>query len=252
MPELRRPAQSTRAMAAKRRKLAIAIAVGALLIMVLIALLLQGRVLAGLGGATLVLLLLLRVLADVADRETSRLLKAERRALRGASGEEVVGAILSGLGQDYFAIHDLESPYGNIDHIVFARSGSVFMIETKAHHGRVDQANGAMVINGRPPEKDFTAQALRNAAWLGEHLSALVGSKVWVTPILVFANAFVPKILPIRGVAIVNKKFLAAELLARSKGSPASRVWELKAEIAHNLQLPMPRTSGAESRPKSR
>ena len=133
MPELRRPAQSTRAMAAKRRKLAIAIAVGALLIMVLIALLLHGRVLAGLGGATLVLLLLLRVLADVADRETSRLLKAERRALRGASGEEVVGAILSGLGQDYFAIHDLESPYGNIDHIVFARSGSVFMIETKAH-----------------------------------------------------------------------------------------------------------------------
>jgi len=250
MDEPKPPGQSTRAMAARRRRTALAIAVIVLLMMAMIALIFQSRILAGFGGASLALLILLGILSEVADRETTRLLKAERRALRGARGEEAVASILAGLGQDLFAIHDVESPYGNIDHVVIARSGSVVLLETKAHYGRVDVVDGLLLLNGKIPEKDFLAQALRNASWLGERISALVGGRVWVTPILVFANAFVPRLPPTKGVRIVNRRFLNAEISALNKvASRGHRVWDIRNEIAQNLQMPTTRPHGA-NRPR--
>jgi hypothetical protein len=237
-------------MAARRRRAAIVIAVVVLLVMAFIALIFQSKILAGFGGVTLVLVILLRLLPELADRETSRLLKAERRALRGARGEEAVASILSVLGQDYFTLHDLESPYGNIDHVVIARNGSVYLLETKAHHGRVELVNSAVLLNGKPPEKDFVAQALRNASWLSERISALVGGKIWVTPIIVFANAFVPRLPPIKGVRIINKRFLNAAISALNKGpSQGHPAWEYRTEIAQSLQMPTARVHGT-NRPR--
>jgi hypothetical protein len=236
MNESHNAGKSTRAMAARRRKTAIAIVICALAIMVITTLLLESKVLVGIGGATLGLLLLTRIVSDIADREMGRHLKAERRALRGAKAEEDVAAILSGLGQDFYPIHDVESPYGNIDHIVIARTGAVCLLETKAHRGRVELKGGSLLISGRNPEKDFILQALRNTAWLGELLSGLVGSKVWITPIIVFSNAFVPRLQAPKGVKIMNKKYLASELRTIcSRSSVGDRPWELRNQIAEIL-----------------
>ena len=239
MTQNNRPGQSTRRMAAKRRKATLAVGIGLLVLMIAIALLLQSHFVAGIGGATLGLLVLMRIIADLAEGATRRGFKAERRALRGARGEEAVGEILSTLGGDFFAIHDIESPYGNIDHIVITRGGAVCMLETKAHGGQASVENGTLLLNGKPPEKDFVRQALRNATWLSERLTGLVGAKTWVTPIIVFSNAFVPRLQPVRGVRIINKRFLASELSSVARHSPAgSKPWEMRGLIAGSLRQP--------------
>lgn len=239
-----RPGRSTRHMARNRRRSALIIAVGGLAFVTLMAILLQSNVLAGVGGASIVLLILIRLVSDIADRETSRQLKAERRAIRGAVGEEAVGAILAKMGPDYFAIHDVESPYGNIDHVVVTRGGGVFLIETKSHGGRVEAPAGALLVNGKPPEKDFIGQALKNALWLRDEIAALLGGKLWVTALLVFTNAFVPRLPPIKGVKVLNKRFLASELSKSAKGtSLGDRPWHRRTQIAERLRTVAPRRS---------
>jgi hypothetical protein len=54
-------------MAAKRRRAWIAVGIGALVLMIAIALLIQSRLVAGIGGATLGLLVLMRIIADLAE-----------------------------------------------------------------------------------------------------------------------------------------------------------------------------------------
>jgi Nuclease-related domain len=57
---------------------------------------------------------------------------------RGAHGEEHVGEILDGLRDDgWFAIHDVSTGRGNIDHILIGPAG-IFTIETKSHPGRIN------------------------------------------------------------------------------------------------------------------
>lgn len=59
------------------------------------------------------------------------------RWLRGAKGEESVGAVLDGLaGEGWLAIHDVSLGRGNVDHIVVG-PGGIFTIETKANRGRI-------------------------------------------------------------------------------------------------------------------
>ena len=105
-------------------------------------------------------------------------------------------------------MHDIESPYGNIDHIVIGKNAGIFLLETKAHGGKVEVNGETLLVNGKLPEKDFIAQALRNSYWLRDEISQIVGDKPWITPILVFTNAFVPPTRPVKGVSIINKKYL--------------------------------------------
>lgn len=123
-------------------------------------------------------------------------------------GEELIGSILEELGADFLVFHDLSSPYGNIDHLVLSKRTGLFLIETKAHGGRVNVVNGELQVNQRPPEKDFIAQAVRNTAWLSEQLEVKLSTKIWIEPILVFANAYVERCEPIRNVQIVPKIYL--------------------------------------------
>jgi hypothetical protein len=232
-----RAGKSTRSMAAGRRKNAIWIAIGTLALMVILALLVQSKAVAGISGGVLVLIVLMRVIGDVGDKQVGRYLKEERRALRGAVAEETVALDLDELGETYYAIHDVPSPYGNIDHVLLNRSGAVYLIETKSHRGKVEVEDGELLLNGNPPEKDFVAQALRNAAWLGGELSSFMGTKVWVRPLIVFTNAFVPRISPLRGVRIVNKRFLSAALHEGVRSSAAkTAIWERRDEVAASLQ----------------
>jgi hypothetical protein len=225
--------KSTREMASKRRKTAIIMAVIAMVMVILIGLLLQNSKALGIGGiGVLILLMLLRIIPDLADSKVIKKKKEERRAVRGAIAEERVGDLLEQLGEDYCVFHDVASPYGNIDHVVLGKHNGVFLIETKSHGGKVSVADEKLLVNGKPPEKDFITQSLKNTFWLRDKLSGAIGEKVWITPVIVFTNAFVPASKPVKGVYILNKKYLN-RLIGKRKAPAelAAKLWNIRADI---------------------
>jgi hypothetical protein len=143
-----------------------------------------------------------------ATRADQRRRRRQRDAARGAGGEEKVAVILEALPDDYTIIHDLPCPLGNIDHVVVAPHG-MFLVETKAHGGRVTTAGGQLLLNGKLPEKDFVGQALGNALWLKQTLAEKPGLEVWVDAVLVFSNAFVEKKAAVKGVTVTYPGHLA-------------------------------------------
>lgn len=238
MNSSKRPAgKSTREMADKRYKSRVwlVLLLGGLGFL-LFALAFNSTVLKLVGGVGfLVLLFLGRLVLDFVDIKANSMMKQERRAVRGAKAEEKIGSILDALDDTYFVIHDVSSPYGNIDHIVLNSQGGVFLIETKAHGGRVSVIEGRLLVNGKDPEKDFVAQALRNTYWLRDTILKQTQQEAWITPILVFTNAFVERTSPIKGVSIINKKYLP-NLLAKPSSKAANRaVWSHREKVYQAL-----------------
>lgn len=230
-----RAGKSTREMADKRYQLRVWwVLITASIVLVICAVVANSKSL-GLGGAGVIgLVLLARIIMNYMDRRASKLIREERRAIRGAKAEETIGSILEGLGEDYLVIHDVVSPYGNIDHIVIGKESGVFLIETKAHGGRVTVSNGRLLVNGHDPEKDFIAQALKNALWLRGKIQSEIKEEVWVTPLLVFTNAFVERSRPLKGVTILNKKYLLEALQKPAAKPQATLIWE-KREIIRDM-----------------
>jgi len=229
--------KSTRQMAQNRRRTTNFILVGVLILVIILALTIQNWQALGLGGgAVLALLVLLRVLPDLIDKPIKRRIKEERRADRGAAAEEVVGDLLADLNDDFFVLNDIPSPYGNIDHVVIGKNSGVFLLETKAHGGRVEVLPDGLLVNGKPPEKNFIPQALKNTYWLRDELEKMIGIKIWITPVIVFTNAFVQAGKPIKGVHIVNKKFLPGLLQRQARFTSSLRqIWEAREQITQQL-----------------
>ncbi|CUU10563.1 Nuclease-related domain-containing protein [Armatimonadetes bacterium GBS] len=108
----------------------------------------------------------------------------------GARGEERVGEALETLRQHGWHIfHDIALPtVGNIDHVAVGTKG-VFIVETKNHTGTIVLENGRLARVGRPLEKDFVAQAMRQAAALGHLIHQRTGLRVFVQPVVCFVRA---------------------------------------------------------------
>jgi len=239
MPYQSNPAgKSTREMAKKRRGTALIIGLIGLVIILILGLLLQNTRVFGIGsGGILVLLVLLRIIPDIADSLVKRKLKDEKRAIRGAKAEETIGELLSKLSDEYLVLHDITSPYGNIDHIVFSKYAGIFLLETKSHGGRVEIINGILCANGKPPEKNFIAQTLKNTYWLKKTIEQITGKRVWISPVLVFTNAFVEPTRPVKGISIINKKYLLNILgKAAKQNLEMAGIWQVREKIAVALQ----------------
>lgn len=234
----KRAGKSTREMSDKRYKSRIWFVLlttgAALLILVLIS---NSKALGISGFGFLGLIVLVRLLLDFSDAKASRMMKEERRAVRGAQAEERIGSILDELGEDSFVLHDIPSPYGNIDHILMNKQGGVFLIETKAHGGRVSVANGSLLVNGHEPEKDFIAQALKNTYWLRDTLRDTINIEPWITPVIAFTNAFVERTAPIKGVVIVNAKYLPNVLRRSTTRVQNLKTWENREKIQEVLYV---------------
>jgi hypothetical protein len=158
------------------------------------------------------------------------------RAVRGAQAEETVGHMLAELGDGFEVLHDVPCEWGNIDHVVIGRNNSLFLIETKSHRGRVQVQDETLLLNGQPPEKDFIRQTLRNTFWLRERIRPITDSDVWITPVIVFTNAFVERSEPVQGITIINKKYLPPLLGQPNYSRQNSVVGEKSAEIAALLK----------------
>ena len=97
------------------------------------------------------------------------------RWLRGAEGEEAVGAILESLtAEGWQVIHDVTFGRGNIDHVVVG-PGGVFAVETKSHGGRIS-------LERLDPK--MLSQAYAEKKTLEKRLG------VEVQPLLVFSRAY--------------------------------------------------------------
>ncbi|HQF64127.1 MAG TPA: nuclease-related domain-containing protein [Anaerolineaceae bacterium] len=236
MPEQRGIAgKSARDMADKRRKTIRWIAFGLLIATVIgFALIMKSKELGLGGGVAIGILFLLSILPNLLDRPIRRKEKEVRRADRGAAGEEKVAAILSALGSDFFILHDISSPYGNIDHIVIGRETGVFLLETKAHGGKITLLPDGLLVNGKPPEKDFINQAWKNAYWLRGVIEEVTGTQPRINALVVFTNAFVPSGQPIKGVQVINKRYLI-DRLQRAGRSVQPVVWEQRQLISKRL-----------------
>lgn len=233
----RRAGKSTREMANKRRQSALWTILFGIMVLVGLWVVLKYSKGFGIGGiGILILLFLIRIVPDWTKGKADRNFKEEKRAIRGAEAEEEIDELLEDLSDDYYVLNDIESPYGNIDHIVISKNAGIFLVETKAHGGKVEVVRETILVNGELPEKDFIAQALRNSYWLRDEISQIVGSKPWITPIIVFTNAFVSPTRPIKGVRIVNKKYLLNTLY--KTGNPNStnaQMWDQKETIENRL-----------------
>jgi hypothetical protein len=230
--------KSTREMAKKRRRSALWIVLIGVAVSGILWLFLQNSKALGIGGiGVLIVLALFWLVPDLIDKQVGKKLKEEKRAIRGAKGEEKIGELLEGLSDDFCILHDIESPHGNIDHVVISKNAGIFLLETKAHGGRVEVNEGTLFVNGKLPEKDFIGQTLQNTYWLQDEISQIVGAKPWITPILVFTNAFVPPTRPVKNINIMNKNYLLAFLRKANRPNAVNaQVWQQRGSIVDRLK----------------
>ena len=119
-----------------------------------------------------------------------------------------------------------------------ANQSGVHLIETKAHGGRVTIENGHILVNGRAPEKNFIAQTLKNTYWLRDKLLEETGKKIWITPLIVFTNAFVVSVAPVKGVRVINKKYLLRTIQKPNQKRKNLVVWDERDRLSEALQVP--------------
>lgn len=223
-------------MASKRRSAAfIYLLLAVCVAIVLVVLSSNSQALGITGFGLLGVIVVLGIVINVLRYQANRQFKAERKAVRGAHAEETIEDILSRLGENFYALHDIRSPYGNIDHIVLVQQSGIYLLETKAHGGKVEVLDNCLLVNGKLPEKDFIAQALRNTYWLKEELKKISGADVWITPVVVFTYAFVPPSKPVKGVVVVNKKYLANTLRQGKPSATVALLWEMRDKVREAL-----------------
>jgi Nuclease-related domain/Topoisomerase DNA binding C4 zinc finger len=227
-------AKSTREMADERRKQLSTVGwlvIGAVIIVYILLTNSSSLRIGGIG--ILVLLFAIRLLPDWFDGYSHRKEKTIRRADRGADAEEQIADLLNQLGDEFVVIHDVDSSYGNIDHIVISQKGGIFLLETKSHHGIVTTTDSQILVNGEESEKDFIAQALQNSYWLREEIGRLVKFTPWITPVVVFTNAFVKYGKPVKGVKVINRKFLLRTIeYGQSSSHSSAAIWANRDLIA--------------------
>lgn len=136
--------------------------------------------------------------------------------LQGYRGERAVGQALRDLVPlGYRIIHDVETGFGNIDHIVVGPTG-VFAIETKHWKGRFYPKSGRLMHGGVPAD-EVVAQARREALEVKKRLVE-AGMNLWVEAIVASTKATVtPGLLTFKGVSVVEAKHLA-ELIHVGRG----------------------------------
>jgi hypothetical protein len=189
----------------------------------------------------LLLLVILFVIAfdRIVVPKMDELFRREVKAHQGARAEEKVGAMLDGLAKNYAVRHDVNTGWGNIDHLVFRRDGAVFLIETKSHSGRITKLDGQLRRNGQFLEKDFIKQTLDNVSWLKKFLKGRAGFEPWIHAAVVFTDAHVEKHLTLNHVDVFNASFLT-RWLERARGDPRAAVilWPQVGNLKNELAAP--------------
>jgi hypothetical protein len=179
--------------------------------------------------AVIVIVLVVKIVADSVERKALYHKKRARDADRGAAAEEKVALELSSLPEGYHGFHDIPFTRFNIDHVVIG-PGGIFLIETKSHGGKVDAQGDTLLLNGKPPEKDFLKQTWSQTYNLKDFLWKQTTEEWEVKPVLCFSRAFVQVRRPVKGITIASMKYLKT-FLARQPVSLESHQVEKLTQI---------------------
>jgi hypothetical protein len=147
---------------------------------------------------------------------------------------ETIEEILSNLQGKHCTFKDVTSRYGNIDYVILSQDRGVFLLETKPHSGRVSVVDCKLRVNGKLPEKDFVAAALRNTYWLIEEIRNVTAMETLVTPLIVFTNASVETGRSLKGIQFANRETLRATIHRDGEPIPA-QIWEKREQLAAML-----------------
>lgn len=104
----------------------------------------------------------------------------------------------------YLVLNDIKFKYGNIDHIVVRPDKTVFLLETKAHQGKVTWNGKHLLINGRPFLRNPLCQMNRGIRWVRHMAKQLCGVNPWVVAVLVFPKADVLISRSVKRVNVLN------------------------------------------------
>jgi hypothetical protein len=114
----------------------------------------------------------------------------------GAEGERKTAKALRPLeGLGWHISHDIQTGYGNYDHVVVG-PGGVFLLETKYLGGTVEMRDGVPWVQQKlypdqsKPYGDIRRQTLGNAARLKEEIEEHSGYRTWVQAVVVFWSEF--------------------------------------------------------------
>jgi len=144
------------------------------------------------------------------------------RWLRGAAGEEAVGAVCAELEADgWHAIHDVSLGHGNVDHILIG-PGGIFTIETKSHPGRI-------------PIDRIDPKMLKQAYAEKKLIERITGLDV--QPLLVFSRAYLVGSVPAqrRGVTILPARMMRHYFSRRRPTLDAAEAATLHARLVMTL-----------------
>ena len=151
-------------------------------------------------------------LADYIEVKGKGIKKRAKDADRGARAEEVVAERLVNLPDGYRVFNDIAFDGFNVDHVVVG-PGGIFLIETKSHRGNVESKGDNLLIDGKQPSKNFLNQTWRQTYQLRDFLNKHTSRDWKIWPVLCFTRAFVSVHLQVKGIAVVNGKYLAAYLM---------------------------------------
>lgn len=110
---------------------------------------------------------------------------------RGLEGEVIVGRTLAeDLPDSFRIIHDLNTQFGNMDHVVIGPTG-VFAVETKNWRGMVtSDGSGELLLNGNPTDKTFVKNFTRTIMSIREKLNVLAPTDRFIQGVMVFPSAY--------------------------------------------------------------
>lgn len=109
---------------------------------------------------------------------------------RGLDGEIIVGRKLAeDLPDNFCVIHDLNTQFGNLDHVVIGPTG-VFAVETKNWRGTVtSDGKGELLLNGKPTDKPCVKNFTRTIMTIRERLVPLAQTDHFIQGVMVFPSA---------------------------------------------------------------
>jgi len=137
----------------------------------------------------LILVVAIPLILRLTNRISEKLAREGINFRKGAVGEALIGYILEGFPDDYRVIHDLTTPFGNIDHIVVGPSGA-YVIDTKNWKGIVSaDGNGELLLNGKPTDKQEVRNLSRRIMSIKDKIKVLASVDPYVQGVFAFPSA---------------------------------------------------------------
>jgi hypothetical protein len=141
---------------------------------------------------SVVLLLLMCLVASQTFRRMDALEKERQSMRKGAAGERSVAHTLSELPDEYRVVNDVQTPAGNLDHVVIGPTG-VFVIETKNWRGTIDSdGKGELTWNGKALKTPYVKNCVGRVMGTKERVKVLApGVDPFFKAVMVFTSAWV-------------------------------------------------------------